>query len=113
MLEQVQGGDIMTGAKATGLVSFFSGSGTALAQIPAVPEDFGSWSVSAILGMITICSLGVTAYLIKKVFEAQSKHEEALARSAAQMGEASTAMRELNSRLDVRPCLVDRNKVCP
>jgi hypothetical protein len=56
-----------------GILAMVTGSASAsmlvLAQnIPSIPEDFKSWPITAILGLITLASLGLVFYLMCRVF---------------------------------------------
>ena len=97
----------MVGLKILGVLSFISTTGVAiLAQVPKIPDRFETWPATAILGLITLASLSVACFVVKKSFESRDKLVDAMIQIAeAQAGETA-ALNELNKRLNVRPCLI-------
>jgi len=99
----------MIGLKIAGTTAILS-SGGVIAQMLEVPEDFGSWSVTAILGFITLCAIGAMTYMVKKIFESQAEHDKVMMTVAKELSNSASAMNELNARLNKRPCLIPQDK---
>jgi uncharacterized membrane protein len=93
----------MVTARVAGFIAFISGSVMAAQELPLIPDDFKSWPVTAILGVVCIFCLALVFYIIRKNFESQNKVAEALLASAHSMD-------SLTNKMEKRPCLTDINE---
>lgn len=106
----------MIGMKIAGGIALLSGTGVCVAQTPIVPEGFGTWPVTAILGFVAVCAIAAMTYMVKKNFEQQlkaleasEKHDDVLRELAVKIGETTAASNETNKRLNQKPCLMYRD----
>lgn len=106
--------------KILGMIAITSGTGFAMAQVPGVPDDFGSWSLTAILGFITICAIAAMTYMVKKIFENQAAtleqqkgHDEAVIEQTKEHAKCTAAVQELCARMNKRECLFQEFKHTP
>ena len=90
-------------ARAAGLTAFLTGSVMAAQELPLIPDDFKSWPVTAILGVVCIFCLALVFYIIRKNFESQNKVAEALITSAHSMD-------NLAAKMEKRKCLIGINE---
>lgn len=99
--------------RAANAISLISASGIVIGQIPSIPDDLSSWPVQAILGLVTISSLVVTCFVVKKMSETDAKKVDAIEHQAKALNDLSVQLAvqnqlqlEMNARLNVRPCLM-------
>lgn len=102
-------------------VAVLSGAGMVIAQVPGVPDDFKTWPVTAILGLITLVALGCLVLVLKISAKSTLETARALGKMSVQEEERGRRMDELNQKLGAtndimrdtvtnlraRPCLWD------
>jgi uncharacterized membrane protein len=80
-----------------------------IAQVsPMVPEDFKSWPITAILGLITLVCLAIVAYQIRgsiKTAESLAKVAEKQTAADTQIRELTGEIRQLVLEMRGRPCI--------
>ena len=79
----------MTGIKIAAFIGLSSTMG-----IVVMPDDLNTWPATAILGLITMASLSIVFFVMKKLFEAIST-----------LNRTADGIQELNAKLNTRPCL--------
>lgn len=79
-------------------LGLFSTVGLFVAQAPGVPDGFKDWPVTAILGLIALSSISLSAFCMNKVFKAIDT-----------LSSVKDSSVDLASRMNVRPCLLKRD----
>lgn len=106
-----------------------SSFGIVAQQIPAVPDDFKSWPVTAILGLIALAAMMLnamthrlhakscadqaaaqkdTAVELGKVTEQLGTTNKLMAEMCQKQGEANTNAATLTAEFRARPCMVQK-----
>jgi len=88
----------MTGIKIATFIGITSTLGIIAQVTPTVPEDLKSWPATAILGLITLASLSIVFFVLKKLFAA-----------IATLDKTASGIQELNARMNRRPCIMDKD----
>jgi len=104
---------LLTSMIATSLLS--SGSLVIAQIVPKLPDEWGSWPPTAILGAVAMVSLGICCYVMRQIFLASKEHNaveikraEIIGEAVAERRETNRALNELCSKLNNLKCVKDR-----
>lgn len=101
----------MTGIKAAAVISLLSTTTIVADMIPgALPSGFERWPVQAILGVITLTSLALVFFTVRRLFTDLTEHATALAKMYAAQHETNQRLTELCAKLSQRPCIIPRER---
>jgi HEAT repeat protein len=89
---------VLKGMIATGYLA--STAGILSQVVPSVPEDFKSWPVTAIAGLIALGSMGLNAYVNRLHAKVQESNSEAQVKAAEALGKVGEQQATTNQRLE-------------
>ena len=81
-------------------IGILSGACIAFAQVPGVPEDFKSWPVTAILGLVCLVSLGITYFTVRGTFKYMGETADAINSQAEVGAKTHETMKGLLTRME-------------
>jgi hypothetical protein len=93
--------------EALGATAMAGGCGLLAQTIPGVPEDLKTWPVSALMALVSLSSLALLFYFLRRAFDAVGRMTEVMSHASIAQERAADCVREISVAIRAKPCLRD------